>query len=114
EFSKLLDWLRSEPPPDVVNLPNSLLIGLAAPLRRALNRPVTCTLQGEDLFLEGLPEPYRSESLASIRKQVENVDIFLNVSDYCAQFMTEYLQIPRSKMAVAPLGVNLTGYRPDG
>ena len=30
EFAKLLDWLGTEPPPDVVNLPNSLLIGLAA------------------------------------------------------------------------------------
>ena len=66
EFAKLLDWLGTEPPPDVVNLPNSLLIGLAAPLKRALGRPIACTLQGEDLFLEGLPEPYRAESLALI------------------------------------------------
>ena len=57
EFAKLLDWLANEPPPDVVNLPNSLLIGLARPLKTALKRPVTCTLQGEDLFIEGLPEP---------------------------------------------------------
>jgi glycosyltransferase involved in cell wall biosynthesis len=96
-----------------VNLPNSLLIGLAAPLKRALNRPVTCTLQGEDLFLEGLPEPYRSESLELIRKQVQDVDIFLAVSDYCADSMSEFLEIPRSKMAVAPLGINLSGYQPD-
>src|SRR6266446_559655 len=36
EFDKLLDWLADEPVPDVVNLPNSLLISLARPLRRAL------------------------------------------------------------------------------
>ena len=54
EFDKLLDWIRDEPLPDVVNLPNSLLIALAAPLRGALNRPVCCTLQGEELFLNGL------------------------------------------------------------
>src|SRR5262245_8687549 len=34
EFEKLLDWTRDEPVPDVINLPNSLLIGLARPLRR--------------------------------------------------------------------------------
>ena len=34
EFDKLLDWLADEPVPDVVNLPNSLLIGLARPLAR--------------------------------------------------------------------------------
>ena len=59
EFDKLLEWMRDEPLPDVINLPNSLLIGLARPLREALERPVCCTLQGEELFLDGLLEPYR-------------------------------------------------------
>src|SRR5678816_257436 len=46
EFDKLLEWLAAEAPPDVINLPNSLLIGLARPLRTALQRPICCTLQG--------------------------------------------------------------------
>ena len=29
EFDKLLEWMADEPAPDVINLPNSLLIGLA-------------------------------------------------------------------------------------
>ena len=37
------------------------------PLQRALKRPVCCTLQGEDLFLDGLGEPYRQQSLDLIR-----------------------------------------------
>ena len=49
EFDKLLDWLADEPPPDVVNLPNSLLIGLARPLRAALHCPVCCTLQSSQM-----------------------------------------------------------------
>jgi len=113
EFGKLLDWLATETPPDVVSLPHSLLIGLAQPLKRALNRPVTCTLQGEDLFLDGLPDPYHSESLALIRNQIEHVDMFLAVSHYCARFMSSYLEIPERKMRVVPLGVNLKGYEPD-
>src|SRR5215510_7594529 len=32
EFDKLLEWLAAEPVPDVVNLPNSLLISLARPI----------------------------------------------------------------------------------
>src|SRR5712691_5458609 len=84
EFGKLVDWLLSEPPPDVVSLPNSLLIGLARPIKAALKRPVTCTLQGEDLFLEGLPEPFRAQSIELIRGQIQHVDRFIAVSDYCA------------------------------
>src|SRR5688572_24180300 len=50
EIEKLVHWLRSEPPYDVINLPNALLISLAEPIRRATRRPVCVTLQGEDLF----------------------------------------------------------------
>ncbi|HSQ18812.1 MAG TPA: glycosyltransferase family 1 protein, partial [Blastocatellia bacterium] len=50
ELDNLIDWLKTEARPDVVNLPNSLLIALAGPIKRELNLPVFCTLQGEDLF----------------------------------------------------------------
>ena len=63
EFDKLVDWTRDEPVPDVINLPNSLLISMAAPLKRALNRPVCVTLQGEELFINGLVPPYREQAL---------------------------------------------------
>ena len=110
EFDKLLEWIADEPPPDVVNLPNSLLIGLAAPLRRTLNRPVTCTLQGEDLFLDGLVEPYRTRATELIRKQVPDVDGFIAVSDYYVPAMVSRLRIPSGRIAVVPLGINLAGY----
>src|SRR5258706_8050900 len=58
EMLKLVSWLKSETPPDLVTLPNALLIGLAGPIRKALDRPISCTLQGEDLFLAGLEQPY--------------------------------------------------------
>jgi glycosyltransferase involved in cell wall biosynthesis len=112
EFGKLVDWLKTEALPDVVSLPNSLLISLARPLRAALGRPVTCTLQGEDLFLEGLPEPYKTQSIELIRSYIDDVDMFVAVSEYCAEFMSAYLGIPDRKMRVVPLGINLTGYEP--
>jgi glycosyltransferase involved in cell wall biosynthesis len=112
ELRKFLHWLENELPPEVVNLPNSLLIGLAEPLRKSLSAPVYCTLQGEDLFLEGLEESYRSQALHLIRSQIEKVDLFLAVSEYYASFMSEYLRIPPSKIAVVPLGINVEGYPP--
>src|SRR5215213_138480 len=110
ELEKLIDWLRTEPPFDLVCLPYTLLIGLAGPLREALGRPVCCTLQGEDLFLEGLPEPYRSESLRLIRDSVRHVERFLAVSRYYEEFMPGYLRIPEEKMRLVPLGINMQGY----
>src|SRR5882762_11921478 len=109
EFEKLLAWVAEEPAPDVINLPNSLLIGLARPLREALKRPVCCTLQGEDLFLDGLIEPYRSRAVDLIRAQVQDVDHFVSVSDYYVPIMSEMLAIPPDKVTVVPLGINLAG-----
>ena len=113
EIRKLVSWLRSETTPDIVTLPNSLLIGLARPIREAVGRPVCCTLQGEDLFLSQLQEPYRTKSVQLIRANIEHVDGFAAVSEYYAEFMGSYLGIPRDKMHVVPLGVNLQGYSPD-
>lgn len=110
ELEKLTDWLKSQPPFDVVSLPYTLLLGLAQPLREALGRPITCTLQGEDLYLENLTEPYRSRSLELIRAQVRHVDAFIAVSDYYGEFTPGYLSIPRDKIRVVPLGINLEGY----
>jgi glycosyltransferase involved in cell wall biosynthesis len=106
EIEKLLDWLAAEPRPDLVNIPYTLLISLARPLKRVLGGvPVVVTLQGEDLFLDGLPEPYRRQALDLIRAEVAHVDLFVAVSQYCADLMRGYLDIPLEKLRVAPLGI---------
>jgi glycosyltransferase involved in cell wall biosynthesis len=111
EISKLIEWLEHEGAPDIVSLPYTLLLGMAEPIKKALGRPICCTLQGEDLFLEGLQEPYRSESKELIRAHIKHVDVFLAVSNYYARFMPAYLGIPPEKIRVVPLGINLQGYR---
>jgi glycosyltransferase involved in cell wall biosynthesis len=110
EIDKLIDWLSAHDKPDVINLPYSLLLGMAEPLKRALNVPILCTLQGEDLFLDNLQEPYHSESLSLIRDYLPHVDLFLSVSEYYADFMSGYLGIPREKIRVVPLGINPHGF----
>jgi glycosyltransferase involved in cell wall biosynthesis len=110
EFDKMAHWLREQERPDVVTLPNSLLLGLARPIKEILRSPVVCTLQGEDLFLDGLDENYRLESLELIRASVEHVDAFVAVNESYAEFMSGHLEIPASKMRVVPLGINLEDY----
>jgi glycosyltransferase involved in cell wall biosynthesis len=112
EIRKLTDWLKQQPLPDVIDLPYTLLIGLAKPLSQALNRPIVCTLQGEDLFLEGLKEPWRSDCLQLIRSNLQYVDRFIAVSAYYAGFMADYLGIAHNRIDVAPLGISLDGHHP--
>lgn len=108
EVRKLLDWLGMQDPPDLVNLPNTLLISLAGPLKRALGGvPIVITLQGDDLVLESLPQPFKREAIDLIQSHVRDVDLFIAVSEYCADFMRDYLRIPFTKIRVAPAGISL-------
>ena len=110
EIDKLIEWLTVQDTPDVINLPYSLLLGMAGPLKRALKVPILCTLQGEDLFLDNLQEPYRTDSINLIRDHLPHANLFLSVSQYYADFMSDYLGIPREKIRVVPLGINPQGF----
>lgn len=110
EIDKFIDWVKDEAPPDVVSLPYTLLLGLAQPIKQALNVPILCTLQGEDLFLDNLQEPYRTQSLDLIRDHLPHIELFLSVSEYYADFMPGYLGIPRDKIRVVPIGINPEGF----
>jgi glycosyltransferase involved in cell wall biosynthesis len=112
ELRKLLAWVESEPPFDVISLPFALLLGLAGPLRRATGRPVVCTLQGEDLFLEALQEPYKREALALIAEKAAEISAFIAVSGFYADFMAGYLKLPRERLRVAPLGIHVDAFPP--
>jgi glycosyltransferase involved in cell wall biosynthesis len=111
EFDKLLEWVMSEPTPDVVTLTNSMLIAFAKPLADALRRPVVCTLQGEDLFIDGLIEPYRARALDLMRRHAENVAHFVAVSEYYRRFMAAVLNVSDDRISVVPLGINIDGYQ---
>jgi len=111
EFRKVADWLRREPKFDVICLPFTLLISMAEPLRKASpGTKIVCTLQGEDLFLEGLPEPYKAESKRLIEAAIPQVDRFLAVSGYYSSFMSHYLHIPTEKLRVVPIGISMDGF----
>ena len=110
ELRKLMRYLEGQPPFDVAVVPMSMLLGLAPPLKRSLGVPICCTLQGDDLFLDGLGEPWREESLALIRKHASAVDAFIATSAYYADYMAGYLGLPRERIRHVPLGINLEGY----
>ena len=110
EVAKVCDWLSKTAHPDLVNFSNVLIAGCVPHLKRELNVPVLVTLQGDDIFLESLPEPFKSQTLAEIRTLVEHIDAFLTHSHYYAAFMSEYLGIPPEKFRVVPLGIDTRGF----
>jgi glycosyltransferase involved in cell wall biosynthesis len=110
EVAKLVRFLAEDVSPEIINLPNSLLISLAPAIKAQIKAPICCTLQGEDLFLAGLREPYQSESLRLIREHAASVDAFIAVSHFGADAAAEYLGIERDRIHVVPLGINLKSF----
>ena len=56
--SRTVRFLADEAAPDVVSIPNSLLIALATAIKREMKVPIVCTLQGEDGFLDRLADRF--------------------------------------------------------
>ena len=73
ELDRLIRHLEREARPDVVNLSNSLLSGLAPAVRGRLGVPVVCTLQGEDQFVARLLV-VRLGDAVDVPQQVERLD----------------------------------------
>ena len=112
EVDKLASWLSSEIRPEIVNLTNVLLSGLVHDIkaRNKAKLPIIGTLQGDDIFLEMLPEPYKTQALDLVRQHCRTLDGFIATSAYYADFMAEYLQIERARIDVVHPGINLKGF----
>lgn len=110
ELRKLIAWLKQEVRPQIVCLTNALLAGMAREIKRELRVPVVCGLPGEDIFLDALPEPARSEARALLRERCGDADGFIAMSRYYADFMAEFLDMPRERIHIVRPGLNLEGY----
>ncbi len=110
ELAKLAHWLKRDYQPEIVQLTNSMFAGMARMIKKELGVPVLCAMQGEDIFLKDLLEPYKSRALELLRERAQEIDGFIATSDYYASFMADYIQVPREKIHVVRLGINLRGH----
>jgi glycosyltransferase involved in cell wall biosynthesis len=110
ELEKLVHWLVTDVKPDVVHLSNSMQIGMARMLRARSGPPVVCQLSGEDLFLEKLSPPHYEQARTLLRERAADVDAFVAINRYYADFMADYLAVDREKVHVIPHGLRLDGH----
>jgi glycosyltransferase involved in cell wall biosynthesis len=111
EVDKLVAWLEKIAP-DIVHLNNVMLVGPAREIRRQLRVPVVCSLTGEDAFLEKLLEPHYTAARDLLRRRAAELSGLTAMNGYFADFMADYLAIPRSTIEVISPGLNLSEYRP--
>ncbi|NNC86907.1 MAG: glycosyltransferase family 4 protein [Akkermansiaceae bacterium] len=112
ELDKLLDWLEDHGKPEVLCLSTALQAGLIREVKKRLGIPVICFFQGEDSFLDGLPEPYRRDSWEEMGKRLQDADLLVAPSRYYAGLMEGRLGMPAGSIEVLPNGINLEGMGP--
>src|SRR5262249_51123124 len=111
QLDELIRWLKAQPKPDLICLSNALLVGLARRLGSELGARVVCTLQGEDSFLDALPEPHRGLCWKTLAERASELPLFISPSHYFANFMGGRLNLPQQKLRVVHNGINLDGYQ---
>ncbi len=113
ELDELVEWLKTEARPDAVWLSTALLAGLARRITRELGIPVLCSLQGEDTFLDGLPEPFRMKCWNTLSDCQREIATFIAPSRFYADFMGQRLRLAPEKLRVIPNGISLEGFPAD-
>ena len=110
ELEKLVDWLLEEVQPDVVHLSNSMMLGLARMIAERCGPPVVCSLSGEDIFTEKLQPPHYDQMRDLLRERACDVQAFVALNRYYADFMSDYLAVDRAQIHVIPHGLLLEGH----
>lgn len=110
ELDRLTAWLTANGKPNVVCLSNALLVGLARCIKERTGAAVVCTLQGEDGFLDSLPERDRDACWQTLSERARDLDAFIAVSHYYAEVMTKRAKLSADRVHVVHNGILLDGY----
>jgi glycosyltransferase involved in cell wall biosynthesis len=112
ELDRLIAFLRDHVKPEVISLPNLMFVGMAGAFREQLGVPVVCEMTGEDIFLDAMKEPDRSNIQKVIRQRARDVTRFVATSNAYAERMAAYLDIPVDEIDVVYTGISQDYFTP--
>lgn len=114
EVQDFVAYLAKEVRPDVIIFSNALLSGVLTQLRNVYHGRILCLLQGDDVFLDGLTDRWRTPVLAQLKKNCRAFDGFLTHSHYYRDHMSALLGVSPDKFRKIPLTIDtddLTDHR---
>lgn len=110
EVDELAEHIACGVQPDVVIFSNALLAGALRRLKERFRGPVLCTLQGDDVFLDVLPDTHRQRVISLISERSQQFDGFITHTQFYRDLMSAYLRLPAERFHQLPLGIDLTGH----
>ena len=113
EINELVDYLCDDLQPDVILFSNALLSGIVPDLKLRFRGRIACLLQGDDIFLEALTEPWKSQARALVSQNSTGFDRLFTHSRFYAEFMRRYLRLPADRFRTIPLTMDSDSLRTD-
>ena len=112
EVAKLCKWVRLAKP-DLIIFSNLLIGGCIEDIKSDTNLsdvPILVTLQGDDVFLDSLLEPYKTKCIDRIKQITQSVDGFIVQSEFYRDYMSDYFSIATDRIDVTPLGMDVSDF----
>ena len=109
ELDQLSGWLQQHPC-DILCLSTALQAGMIRELKQRLGVKVMLCFQGEDGFLDGLPDPYRDDCWRELALRAREADLLVSPSRFYADLMRRRLGADDLAIEVLPNGIDLAGY----
>lgn len=110
EGAALIRFLTTDLKPDVIIFSNLMLCGIVPELREQFAGPVWCLLQGDDIFLNGLVEPYRSRTLQRLRFIGQQLTGCVVHSQFYAEVIRALVGWETMRTVMLPLGIDCRGH----
>ena len=111
ELNKLYSWINDHGVPDALCLSTALQAGLAKEIKKQWDIPVICYFQGEDSFLDSLPDDFRDRCWQLMAERCQDADVLLAPSKFYARMMERRLGMVTGRIRLQINGINLEGFQ---
>jgi len=105
---ELTAFLAKELKPDAIVFSNALLSGAVGPLRAEFTGSIFATLQGDDVFLDGLTKAYKEQAITAVSRNSSDFTGFFTHTRFYRDYMAHYLRLDAGKIELIPLSIDPT------
>jgi glycosyltransferase involved in cell wall biosynthesis len=106
EIRRLVTWLVTDLKPDLIVFSNALLSGIVPSLRHRFQGPIVCLLQGDDIFLDALPDRWRQTAIDHVRDNSRHFDRLFTHSRWYADHLSASIGLSRERFDQIPLSID--------
>ena len=106
EIHQLMTWLVEDLKPDLILFSNALLSGIVPALRQRFHGRIVCLLQGDDIFLDALPDRWRQTSIDLVRDNSQHFDRLITHSRWYVRHLADSIGLDPDRFLQIPLSID--------